>query len=140
MATKVLNTRISLKIDTLENWQTSTLQLRNGEVAIATASATVGTGLQEPVCMLKIGGPENKTFNELPWSFYAKASDVLAACKTEEGLKAFINGVIADAGIATDEALTAVRNDVTILKTLVGDTAVATQISSAIAALNLDAT
>ena len=140
MATKVLNTRISLKIDTLENWQKSTLQLRNGEVAIATASATVGTGLQEPVCMLKIGNPENKTFNELPWSFYAKASDVLAACKTEEGLKAFINGVIADAGIATDEALTAVRNDVTNLKTLVGDTAVATQISSAIAALNLETT
>ena len=140
MATKVLNTRISLKIDTLENWQKSTLQLRNGEVAIATASATVGTGLQEPVCMLKIGNPENKTFNELPWSFYAKASDVLAACKTEEGLRAFINGVIADAGIATDEALTAVRNDVNSLKTLVGDTAVATQISSAIAALNLETT
>ena len=72
MATKVLNTRISLKIDTLENWQKSTLQLRNGEVAIATASATVGTGLQEPVCMLKIGNPENKTFNELPWSFTPK--------------------------------------------------------------------
>ena len=140
MATKVLNTRISLKIDTLENWQKSTLQLRNGEVAIATASATVGTGLQEPVCMLKIGNPENKTFNELPWSFYAKAADVLAACKTEEGLRTFINGVIADAGIATDEALTAVRNDVSSLKTLVGNTAVATQISSAIAALNLETT
>lgn len=140
MATKVLNTRISLKIDTLENWQKSTLQLRNGEVAIATAAASAGTGLKEPICMLKIGGNENKTFSELPWSFYAKASDVLAACKTEDGLKAFINGVIADAGIATDAALTAVKNDVAGLKTLVGDTAVATQISSAIAALNLDAT
>ena len=140
MATKVLNTRISLKIDTLENWQKSTLQLRNGEVAIATAAASAGTGLKEPICMLKIGGNENKTFSELPWSFYAKASDVLAACKTEEGLKAFINGVIADAGIATDEALTTVKNDVNSLKTLVGDTAVATQISSAIAALNLDTT
>lgn len=140
MATKILNTRISLKIDTLENWQKSTLQLRNGEVAIATASATAGTGLQEPVCMLKIGNSGNKTFSELPWSFYAKAADVLAACKTEEGLKTFINGVIADAGIATDEALTAVKNDVNSLKTLVGDTAVATQISNAIAALNLDTT
>lgn len=140
MATKVLNTRISLKIDTLENWQKSTLQLRNGEVAIATAAASAGTGLKEPICMLKIGGNENKTFSELPWSFYAKASDVLAACKTEEGLKAFINGVIADAGIATDEALTTVKNDVNSLKTLVGDTAVATQISSAIAALNLETT
>lgn len=140
MATKILNTRISLKIDTLENWQKSALQLRNGEVAIATAAASAGTGLKEPICMLKIGGNEGKTFSELPWSFYAKASDVLAACKTEEGLKTFINGVIADAGIATDEALTAVKTDVSNLKTLVGDTAVATQITNAINALNLSDT
>lgn len=141
MANKTFNNvRLKLRCDTLENWQKSTVGLLKGEVCFATASASAGTGISEPVVMLKIGQDGVKTFNELPWSFYAKASDVLAACKTEEGLRAFINGVIADAGIATDEALTAVRNDVTNLKTLVGNTAVATQISSAIAALNLDTT
>lgn len=141
MANKTFNNvRLKLRCDTLENWQKSTIGLLKGEVCFATASASAGTGISEPVVMLKIGQDGVKTFSELPWSFYAKAADVLAACKTEKGLKAFVNGVIADAGIATDEALTAVKNDVSSLKTLVGDTAVATQISSAIAALNLDTT
>lgn len=137
MADKTIKTRILLKIDTLENWQKSTLGLKKGEVAFATASASVGTGLAEPVVMLKVGQDGVKTFKDLPWSFYAKASDVLAVCKDEASLKQFINGVINDAGIATDEALNAVKTDVVSLKTLVGDTAVATQISNAIAALKL---
>lgn len=137
MADKTIKTRILLKIDTLENWQKSTLGLKKGEVAFATASASVGTGLAEPVVMLKVGQDGVKTFKDLPWSFYAKASDVLAVCKDEASLKQFINGVINDAGIATDEALNAVKTDVASLKTLVGDTAVATQISNAIAALKL---
>lgn len=169
MADKILNTRILLKTDTLENWQKSTLGLKKGEVAFATVAASEGTGLTEPVIMAKIATEEGKTFSELPWSFYAKASDVLAACKSETALKAFVNGVIADAGIATNEAMEALAGKVTTaegkittlegtvgnaegglvkgvadnaaaitaLQGLVGDTKVATQISNAIAELDL---
>lgn len=141
---KILNTRILNKIDTLENWSASTLPIKKGEICIATVAASAGTGLTEPVVMIKIGEDGVKTFKDLPWNFYAKASDVLAACKSEEGLTTFINEVIAGAGIATDEALTALsgrvttaEGKITALQGLVGDTKVSEQINAAIAALNL---
>ena len=162
MAEKILNTRIALKIDTLENWQKSTLGLKKGELAIATVAATAGTGLTEPVCMIKIGEDGVKTFSQLEWNVYAKSSDVLAACKTEAGLKAFVNGVIGEAGIATDEAMQELAGkvttaegkittlegtvgdadkglvkDVATLNGLVGDKKVADQISEAITNLDL---
>lgn len=113
MAEKILNTRILMKIDTLENWGSSTLKLKEGELAFATVAASAGTGLEEPVVMVKIGTAEEKTFSELPWAFHAKAADVLAACKTEAGLKAFVNSVIADAGIASSSAMEALAGRVT---------------------------
>lgn len=145
MATeKILNTRILLKVDTLENWNSSTLPLKKGELAFATVAASAGTGLTEPVVMVKIGEDGVKTFKDLGWSFYAKASDVIAAAKSESALTTFINNVIKDAGIATNEALTALTNrvttaegDIDALETKVGDKAVATQISDAITALKL---
>lgn len=172
MAEKTFNTRILMKIDTLENWSTSTLKLKEGELAFATVAASAGTGLEEPVVMVKIGTAEEKTFSELPWAFHAKAADVLAACKSEAALKTFINGVIADAGIASSDAMEALAGRVTTaegkitglenelntaetglkarmttaegaidaLEGLVGEKNVATQISEAIAALNLSTT
>lgn len=153
MAEKVLNTRIALKIDTLENWEKSTLGLKKGELAFATVAATAGTGLTESVVMVKIGEDGIKTFSELEYNFYAKASDVLAACKSEKKLKEFVNSVIADAGIATDEALAALAGRVTTaegkittlegqMTTLTGDGdgSIAKSIADAIAALNLDTT
>ena len=145
MAEKIFNNvRLGLKVDTLENWEKSTLALKKGEIAIATTAASVGTGLTEPVCMLKIGEDGVKTFKDIEWNFYAKAADVLTACKTEAGLKAFINGVIAESGIATDAALqelastvTTATGDIATLKGLVGDTAVAEQITKAITDLDL---
>lgn len=113
MAEKILNTRILMKVDTLENWNKSTLPLKKGELAIATVAATAGTGLAEPVCMIKIGEDGVKTFKDLEWNLYAKASDVLAACKSEDALKTFINGVIADAGIASNDAMEALAGRVT---------------------------
>ena len=110
---KTLKTRIALKIDTLENWGNSSIKLMPGEVAFATVAAGAGTGLTEPVIMAKIGTDEEKTFAELPWAFHAKASDVLAACKSEEGLRTFVNGVIADAGIASSDAMEALAGRVT---------------------------
>lgn len=145
MATeKIISTRILNKVDTLENWNKSTLPLKKGEVAIATVAATAGTGLTEPVCMIKIGEDGVKTFKELPWNVYAKASDVIAAAKSESALTTFVNNVIAGAGIATDAALKTLttrvgtaENDIDALEGLVGEKAVATQISDAIAALKL---
>lgn len=141
---KILNTRILNKIDTLENWSASTLPIKKGEICIATVAASAGTGLTEPVVMIKIGEDGVKTFKDLPWNFYAKASDVLAACKSEEGLTEFVNNVIAHAGIASDEAMTALsgrvttaEGKITALQGLVGDTKVSEQINAAIAALNL---
>lgn len=113
MAEKILNTRILMKVDTLEAWNKSTLKLKNGELAFATVAASAGTGLEEPVVMVKIGTAEEKTFAELPWAFHAKAADVLSACKSEDALKSFINGVIADAGIASDDAMQELAGKVT---------------------------
>ena len=109
MAEKILNTRILMKVDTLENWQKSTLGLKKGELAIATVASSAGTGLTEPVCMIKIGEDGIKTFSQLEWNLYAKASDVLSACKSEAGLTAFIKNVIA----ATDGDLAALAGRVT---------------------------
>lgn len=86
MAEQIFNTRIGLKIDSLENWSKTENQftLKAGEVAFATVAATAGNGLTEPVIMAKIGDGTN-TFNGLGWDFYAKASDVYAWAK-ETGL------------------------------------------------------
>ena len=145
MAEKILNTRILMKIDTLENWGNSTLKLKEGELAFATVAASAGTGLSEPVVMVKIGTAEEKTFSELPWAFHAKASDVLESAKSEEALTTFINGVIANSGLATDGAMQdladrveAAEGDIEVLN---GDAStegsVAKAIADAIAALNL---
>lgn len=170
MADKIFtNVRLGLKVDTLENWGKSTLPLKKGEVAFATVAATAGTGITEPVVMMKIGEDGVKTFKDIEWNFYAKASDVLTACKSETALKTFINGVIADAGIASNAAMEELAGKVTTaegkittlegtvgnadgglvkdvatnaaaitaLEGLVGDTKVATQITEAIAGLDL---
>ena len=168
MATKTLNTRIKLRIDTLENWNNSTAILLPGEVAFATVAADVGIGLEEPVIMAKVATEEGKTFSQLPWAFHAKASDVIAQCKSEAALTTFINGVISDAKLATAGDLTTLTGKVTTaegkiqtlegemdavegkaaaneaaitkLNGLVGDSKVADQINSAIAELKLPET
>lgn len=168
MAEKILNTRILMKVDTLERWNSSTLPLKKGELAFATVAASAGTGLGEPVVMVKIGTEEEKTFSELPWAFHAKASDVLAACKSEAGLTQFVKGVLTAEGVASDSVVKALTQRVetaegeidtlqsemdavekkaadnaaaiAALEGLVGDKKVATQISEAIDALNLDTT
>lgn len=154
MAEKIFtNVRLGLKVDTLENWQNSSLILKKGEVAFATIAASAGTGLSEPVCMLKVGTGD-KTFSELGFDFYAKASDVLAAAKSESALTAFINNVIASSGLATDSAMTALsgrvttaegkiaaaEGKITALEGLVGDDKVSDQINAAIANLKLSET
>lgn len=140
---KKLNVRVQLKYDSYENWITNDPVLKQGEAAIAVVSVRQdGTVNYVPSCLIKIGDGTHK-YSELDF-VYAKAADVLEAAKTEAGLTAFVNNVIANAGIATSDALTALAGRVTTaegeidaLQGLVGDKKVSVQINEAIAALDL---
>ena len=161
---KMLNVRIKNKYDSYENWAKSNLVLEAGEIAIAhtTVDVQVDNGTaKHPALLMKVGNGTD-TFANLPW-LSAKAADVVAACKSETALTEFVNTVIGNAGIATDEAMqklagrvTTVEGDLNTEKTglkarvataeeaiealqgLVGDKgSVEAQINAAIAALNL---
>ena len=163
---KTLNVRIRNKYDSYENWAASSLVLEAGEIAIAytTVDVKVDNGsAKHPALLMKVGNGTD-TFANLPW-MSAKAADVLAVCKNEAELKTFINGVITDAGVATDDALKTLSTQVTTNKTnvetlqgemdaveakaaaneaaiaaldlLVGDDSVAVQIKNYVDALNL---
>ena len=64
MANKTLNTRISLKYDTYENWSTNNPVLLSGEVAIATVPSATGSVKQAPSVLMKVGDGTNK-YNDL---------------------------------------------------------------------------
>lgn len=62
-----LNTRISLRYDTLENWSTASGKsavLNMGEVGICAATLE---GADQPTIMFKVGNGIS-TFEELPWT------------------------------------------------------------------------
>ena len=178
MAEHILNTRITLKYDTYENWQKSTLVLKAGEVAIcAVPSGVTVNGITQPPAVLQKIGDGVHVFKDLPW-LQAVASDVHTWAKAASkptyeakeitGLDTYISGQIQD----TDTQYTIIKGDndytyklmsrakgaenystevatlsipdpsadINALKALVGDTAVATQISQAITALKLSDT
>lgn len=129
MAEKILNTRIQLKYDTLENWNNSTGILKAGEVAIATvpeggSGQEVGS-VTTPQVLVKVGDGKN-TFANLPY-ITAKAGDVYAWAKAEKlGKDAFSAEV--------QKLFTDIENDITALEGKVGNTDVSAQISAAITA------
>lgn len=98
MAEKILNTRIQLKYDTLANWNSSTITLKKGEVAIAEVSTWQidETTLQKvavPTCLMKVGDG-TKTFSQLKW-VAAQAADVYDwAKKSETEFIAWVKGLI----------------------------------------------
>mgnify|MGYP004533109669 CR=1 FL=1 len=177
MATKTLNTRILLRYDSYENWLTSTIVLKQGEMAICSVpSGKTVDGVTAPPAVLAKIGDNVHTFKDLPW-LQAVASDVHAWAKAATpaipaenitGLADFISGEIQDTdtqytlikgdddytyklmsrakgaeNYTTEVATLTIPNptsDINALKTLVGDVAVATQISNAIAALKLSDT
>lgn len=178
MAEHILNTRITLKYDTYENWQKSTLVLKVGEVAIcAVPSGVTVEGITKPPAVLQKIGDGVHVFKDLPW-LQAVASDVHTWAKAASkptyeakeitGLDTYISGQIQDTdtqytivkgdndytyklmsrakgaeNYSTEVATLSIPNpsaDINALKALVGDTAVATQISEAIAALKLSDT
>ena len=178
MATKTLNTRILLRYDTYENWLTSTLVLKQGEMAICSvpSNKTVDGVVAPPAVLAKIGDSVH-TFQELPW-LQAISSDIHAWAKAKnkptytyeeiEGLDDHIGTIAVDTdtqynivkgdddytyklmsrakgaeNYTTEVATLTIPNptsDINALKALVGDVAVATQISNAIAALKLSDT
>lgn len=81
---KNISTRIGLKIDTLAKWNESAIGLLPAELAIATVAAGEGSGLSEPVIMIKVGEDGVKTFKDLDWAVHAKASDVYSWAKQSE--------------------------------------------------------
>ncbi len=114
---KTLNVRIKNKYDSYENWAKSGLVLEAGEIAIAytTVDVEVDNGTaKHPALLMKVGDGE-KTFENLPW-MSAKAADVLSVCKNEADLTEFVNNVIADAGIASDDAMEALADRVTVVE------------------------
>lgn len=178
MAEHILNTRITLKYDTYENWQKSTLVLKAGEVAIcAVPSGVTVAGIAKPPAVLQKIGDGVHVFKDLPW-LQAVASDVYTWAKEASkptyaaneitGLDTYISGQVQDTdtqytivkgdndytyklmsrakgaeNYSTEVATLSIPNpsaDINALKALVGDTAVATQISEAIAALKLSDT
>lgn len=79
MAIKTLKTRIKLKYDTFENWNSSTLILEAGEIACATIETADPASKKLPPVMFKVGDG-NKTFNQLEWAS-ALAADVYGWAK-----------------------------------------------------------
>ena len=145
MATeKTLNTRIKLRYDLYSNWSTNNPKLLAGEVALAyiptgeNNSVTIGggavNGTTPPQVLIKVGDGEHN-YNDLKY-VSALAADVLSYCKSETALTAFVNNLINDAGLADNEAFTALAGRVTTaegeITTLKGDEKTAGSVAKAI--------
>lgn len=74
MADKSLNTRISQKYDTLENWESNNPVLLKGEIALVEVSSNNNLVHNAPTVLMKVGDGES-TFSELEYSS-SLASDV----------------------------------------------------------------
>lgn len=143
MPTKTLQSRITLKYDSYENWLASTFVPLAGEACIATV-ATKPDGVHvQPTVLIKIGNGVDK-YSALPF-IHALAADVVQAAKSEQGLTNFVQNLITNGKFASAADLEALTGRVTTaegeidnLQTLVGSESVATQIQNAISALALE--
>ena len=86
-AEKILNTRILLKNDTLEKWNSSSIILKKGEVALALVEVNQkdpvsGQLVKVPTYLIKVGDGVN-TFANLNWTA-AMAADVYDWAKKSE--------------------------------------------------------
>lgn len=142
MPTKTLQSRITLKYDSYENWLASTFVPLAGEACIATV-ATKPDGVHvQPTVLIKIGNGVDK-YSALPF-IHALAADVVQAAKSEQGLTNFVQNLITNgkfASAADLEALTGrvttAEGEIDALQGLVGTKSVETQIQEAIEALDL---
>lgn len=94
MAEKLIQTRIVNKHDTYENWKSSSLVLKAGEIALASIPTEVrdndGTITIRPTYLMKVGDGE-KTFSQLNW-LSATASDVYSWAKVATADEVAVNG------------------------------------------------
>lgn len=132
MANKILNTRLRLKYDTLENWQSANPVLLEGEVGIV----SVNTGEHGPVdkdanghvvrpaILFKVGDKNGTAFNGLPWAS-GLAADVYSWAKKEHGEASDIiykpaikdeNGTITTDAILVDTAISSLEASVKALE------------------------
>lgn len=111
MTEKKFDTRILLKYDSLENWNSSSLILKAGEVAIATVPTTESTTVQSGIItppaavIIKVGDGES-TFAQLP-VVSGLAADVYSWAKKDE--VSFVKWLDETKGFATDAEVTAVK-------------------------------
>lgn len=83
MAEKTLKTRIQLKYDTFERWNTNNPILKAGEFAVTVIPTTTEDGSSStPVIMLKVGDDKETAWKSLPWAS-GLAADVYAWAKAE---------------------------------------------------------
>ena len=114
MAEKIFNkVRTLLLHDTVAAWQgvEETFKPKKGEVVLMSVPATDDV---QAAVLIKVGDGET-VLKDLPY-VSALAMDVINACKDEATLKTFINGVIADAGIASNDAMEALAGRVTTVE------------------------
>lgn len=109
MATTTLSTRITLKYDTLANWNASQFILKKGEVAICSLD-TGETAEQStpPAVLLKVGDGTRK-FSELPWAS-GLAADVYGWAKAPTKPSYTPSEVGADAAGAAAGALQSAKD------------------------------
>lgn len=140
MSEKILNTRIQLKGDSFKNWTAQNPILKLNELAIVKIEESdkhaLGTGIYFKV------GDGVKSFSELGFSGGIDGR-VISEAISKNALVATINKTIAEAGIASDEAVqalagrvTTAEGKITSLEGLVGTKSVATQIAEEIAKLS----
>lgn len=147
MSEKILNTRIQLKGDSFKNWTAQNPVLKLNELAVVRIDSDDTTVLGSGISGIYFKvGDGSKTFSELGFSGGIDGR-VISEAISRDTLIATINETIANSGIATDEAMqalagrvTTAEGKITSLEGLVGNKAVATQISEAIEALNLSNT
>lgn len=80
MATTTLSTRITLKYDTLANWNASQFILKKGEVAICSLDTGETVNQSTPPAVLLKVGDGTRRFSELPWAS-GLAADVYSWAK-----------------------------------------------------------
>lgn len=91
MAEKILQTRIVNKNATLADWNSSSLKLKQGEIALAFVNAQTtdakGNIIHVPTCVMKVGQHDaegnEQAFKDLPF-LSAPASDVYAWAKAQK--------------------------------------------------------
>ena len=121
MAEKILHTRIINKNATLSEWNSSTLVLKQGEIALAKIASASNGNYDVPTYGAKIGDGTN-VFKDLKW-LVAPASDVYAWAKLEDP--------------TVDQLPETLKGEIKALKTAVGEGgSVANAIKAAVEALD----